>query len=50
MENFLAADESRINMFNVHKSTDPVYNLIDYERKNTCFEDERITSCTYNAH
>lgn len=50
MENFLAADESRINMFCLEKTEAPIYNLIDYERKNSCFEDERITSCTYNQY
>lgn len=49
-ENFLAADESRINMFNLHRSKDPIFQLIDYDRKAPSIDEERITSMTYSGN
>ena len=49
-DTFVAADESRINMYNIEYKDRPIYNLIDYERKNTTFDDERITSTVFNPH
>ena len=47
-ENFLAADESRINLFNLERQDAKIYNLVDYERRHSSFADERITSARFN--
>ena len=47
-ENFLTADEARVDLWNVEKKNDTVYNLVDYERRHSTFEDERITSAAFN--
>ena len=49
-ETFLTADESRINMFHLERKQSSIYSLIDYERKSTTFDDERITSMTNNHY
>ena len=47
-ETFIAADESRINMFHLERKESSIFSLVDYERKSTTFEDERITYMTNN--
>ena len=47
-ESFLTADESRLDLWNVDKTVGQVYNLIDYERRNPSFGDERILSAKFN--
>ena len=49
-ENFLTADESRVDLWNIEKTNDTVYNLVDYERRHSAFEDERITSAAFNKN
>ena len=33
MESFITADESRVDLWNIEKTKDAVYNLVDYERR-----------------
>lgn len=48
MENFITADESRINLWNLDRSGErPVYNLLDYNRQKTCDDDEMVTSARF---
>ena len=48
-ENFISADEGRINMFNLERKNDPIYSLIDYERRSSTSEDEVIKFMTTNT-
>ena len=51
MENFLAAGESRINLWNLERpGENPVYNLIDYNRQKSIEGDEIVTSAKFNSH
>ena len=51
MENFLAADENRINLWNLERPDESsVYNLLDYNRQRAGEEDEMITSAKFNSH
>ena len=43
-EHFLTADQSRINLWNLHSRGNPVYSLIDYNRHKVYAEDEVIKS------
>lgn len=48
-ENFICADENRINLWNLERSgKNPVYNLIDYNRKKVTEEDEIITKAKFS--
>ena len=48
MENFLAAGESRINLWNLERpGENPVYNLIDYNRQKSIEGDEIVTSAKF---
>jgi serine/threonine-protein phosphatase 2A regulatory subunit B len=49
-ENFLTADESRINLWNIeHRAQHPVYNLVDYNRHKVTEEDEMIVSSRFDS-
>ena len=37
-------------MFNIDRKEGSIYSLIDYERKSSTFEDERITHMTNNPY
>ena len=47
-ENFITADESRVDLWNIEKTKDTVYSLVDYERRHSAFEDERILNAKFN--
>ena len=48
MENFIAADENRINLWNLDRPGDSaVYNLLDYDRQRAGEDDELITSARF---
>ena len=48
MENFIAADESRINLWNLDRPKESsVYSLIDYNRQRATEDDELITSAKF---
>lgn len=47
-ENFISADDNRIDLWNIEKTNCSVYNLIDYERRNSNQEEERINSAVFN--
>lgn len=48
-ENFICADESRINLWNLeHSGKNPVYNLIDYERRKAGEDDELINKARFS--
>ena len=49
-ENFITADEARVDLWNIEKTNDTVYSLVDYERRHSTFEDERITSAKFNQN
>ena len=49
-ETFITADESRVDLWNIEKTVDSVYNLIDYERRNPTLEDERIMYAEFNKN
>ena len=50
-ENFIAADENRINLWNLERSSDrSVYNLVDYNRQRAAEEDELINSTRFSDH
>ncbi len=53
-ENFINADDNIVNLWNIERpGKNPVYNLIDYERRKAVDDDEIITatkfSCTQNT-
>ena len=49
MENFIAADENRINLWNLERAGDrAVYNLLDYDRQKVSEEDEIVMSAKFN--
>ena len=50
MENFLTADEARVDLWNVEKTNDTVYSLVDFGRRHSSFEDERITNAKCNQN
>ena len=51
MENFISADENRINLWNLERSNEQsVYNLVDYNRQRATDEDEIITSSRFSDH
>ena len=35
-------------MFNLDRQDSAIFNLVDYERRSSCFADERITSARFN--
>jgi len=45
-ENFLAADDSSINLFNLRRSNDKIFNMVDLERNKQSVE--QITSARFN--
>lgn len=45
-ENFLAADDSCINLFNLRRSNDKIFNMVDLERNKQ--SQEQITSARFN--
>lgn len=51
-ENFITADEARVDLWNVEKTADSVYSLIDYEKRGKDFteDDERILSAKFNQN
>ena len=49
-ENFITADESRVDLWNIEKTKDTVYSLVDYERRHSAFEDERILNAKFNQN
>lgn len=49
METFLSADESRINLWNLERRSEPVYSLIEYKRNKVKSEDEAITRARFSA-
>ena len=49
-ETFITADESRVDLWNIEKTVDSVYNLIDYERRNPISEDERILYAEFSKN
>ena len=48
MESFITADESRVDLWNIEKTKDEVYNLVDYERRNPVASDERVMCAEFN--
>jgi len=49
LENFLTADESKINLWNLERNAGIVYNLVDYNRTKCTNEDEAITSIKFST-
>ena len=50
MENFIAADENRINLWNLERpGENSVYSLLDYNRQRAGEEDEMVTSAKFNS-
>ena len=48
MENFICADASKVNLWNLERSKDSVYNLVDYNRRKTSDDDELITKARFS--
>ena len=51
-EHFITADEARVDLWNVERTADTVYSLVDYEKRGRDFtaEDERILSAKFNRN
>ena len=51
LENFIAADENRINLWNLERpGENEVYNLVDYKRQRAAEDDELICSSRFSDH
>lgn len=51
LENFIAADENRINLWNLERpGENEVYNLVDYNRQRAAEDDELICSSRFSGH
>ena len=49
LENFLSADESKVNLWHLERSASELYNLVDYNRTKCTSEDEAITSIKFST-
>ena len=47
-ENFLAADDYSIHLYNLHKPLDAIFNMVDYERSKDKSQNELITSARFD--
>lgn len=47
-ENFLSADDHSVHLYNLQKSEEAIYNMVDFERSKDKSQNELITSASFN--